>query len=64
MSNAGCILVELIGQCHGAHLSKVLMLLASELGRRAFLSSRKGLAKLPGGAALQEEVLAQAWSLH
>lgn len=53
MNNAGCVLMEPVGQRRAAHLSRALTLLASEFGRKDFLGSRMGLTEPPDGTALK-----------
>lgn len=64
MNNTGCILMEPVGQHCSEHLSKALTLLASELGRTAFLGSRTGLTEPPEGTVLEGEALVPASGLH
>ena len=64
MNNTGYILTELAGPRHTAHLSQASMLLASELGRKAFLGSRRGLTEPPDGTVLDGETPVPASGLY
>lgn len=64
MNNTGCIMTELAGQRRTAHLSKAGTLLASELGRKALLGSRMGLAEPRDGTVLEGETPVLACGLH
>lgn len=64
MNNTGYILTEPAGPCRTTHLSRALPLLASELGREAFLTSRMGLTEPPDRAVLEGEALVLACGLH
>lgn len=61
MNNTVCVLLEPLGQCHSVHLTMALTLPVFELGRKAFLGSRMGLAEPPEGTVLEGE--APSWPL-